>query len=86
VLDNLAADHYQPSRNPDPRVERFGLLELRHSIDQDQPASRGALGIVLVRLRIAEINQNAVTHVASDKPAKALDDLCNDAHVQPRIR
>ena len=30
-----------------------------------------ALGVILVRLRIAEINQHAVTHVFGDKPAEA---------------
>src|SRR6516164_4474389 len=63
----------------DARVELFGLIELRHPIDQRQPATRGALGIVLVRLRIAEINQDAVAHVTGDKPAKAIDNLCGAA-------
>jgi len=34
-----------------------------------------------VRLRISEINQDAVAHVAGDKPAKALDNLCDAAMV-----
>jgi len=34
-----------------------------------------------MRPRIAEINQDAVAHVAGDKPAKALDDLCDAAMV-----
>jgi hypothetical protein len=62
-------------------VELLGLIELWHPIDQRQPASRGALGVVLVRLRIAEINQDAVAHVAGDKPAKSFDDLCDAAMV-----
>jgi len=81
MLDNLAADDHQPGGNPDPRVELFGLIELRHPIDQRQPASRGALGVVLMRLWIAEIHQDAVAHVAGDKPAKALDNLCDAAMV-----
>ena len=56
MLNNLAANDNQPGGNPDPRVELFCLVQLRHPIDQRQPAARGALGVVLVRLRIAEIN------------------------------
>src|SRR5262245_41745859 len=63
VLDYLAADDNQPSGNPNPGVELFGLIEPRYPIDQRQSASRGPLGIVLMRLRIAEINQNTVTHI-----------------------
>jgi hypothetical protein len=57
VLDNLAADDHQPGGDPDPRVELLGVTQLRHPIDQRQPTARGALGVVLVRLRITEINQ-----------------------------
>jgi hypothetical protein len=70
VLDHLAANDNQPGGYPDPRAELFALIELHHPIDQRQPASRGALGIVLVRLRIAEINQGAVAHVAATNPPK----------------
>src|SRR5215471_1299282 len=67
----------QPGGDPHARVELFGPVQLQHPIDQRRPASRGALGVVLVRLRIAEINQNAIAHVAGDKPAKALDNRCD---------
>jgi hypothetical protein len=82
VLNNLAADDHQPGRNPDPRVKFFGVTQPRHPIDQYQSASRSTLGVVLVRLRIAEINKRAVAHEASDKPAKALDNLCDAAMVR----
>jgi len=81
VLYNLAADDNQPGGDPDPRVKFFGLVQLLYPVDQRQTASRGALGIILVRLRIAEINQDAVAHVAGDKPAKPLDDPCDAAMV-----
>jgi hypothetical protein len=82
VLDDLAADNNQPGGDPDPRVKLFGLIQLRHPIDQHQPASRGALGIVLVRPRISKINQNSVSHIAGDKSVKALDNLCDAAMVR----
>src|SRR6516225_5392226 len=81
VLDNLAAHDDQPGGNPDARLELFALTQLRHPLDQRQPAARGPLGAVLMRLRIAEINQDAVAHVAGDKPAKALGNLCDAAMV-----
>jgi len=34
-----------------------------------------------MRLRIPEVNQHAIAHVASDKPVKALDNLCDAAMV-----
>ena len=81
VLDDFAADDHQPGGDPHPHVKVFGLIELRHPIDQHQTASRGALGIILVRLRIAEVDQHAVTHVAGYKPAKAFDDICDAAMI-----
>jgi hypothetical protein len=81
VLDDLAADDNQPGGDPNPRVELFGLIQPRHPFDQYQPASRCALGVVLMRLRISEINQNAIAHVAGNKAAKSLDNLCDAAMV-----
>ena len=80
VLDNLAADDDQPGGNPDSCVELF-LMQPRHPLDQRQPASRGTLGVVLVCLRISEIKQDAVAHIAGDKSAKGLDNLCDAAMV-----
>jgi len=81
VLYNLAAHDNQPGGNPHARLELFDLIQLRHPIDQRQSAARGTLGVVLMRPRIAEIGQHPVAHVAGDKPAKALDDLCDAAMV-----
>jgi uncharacterized protein YunC (DUF1805 family) len=81
VLDDLTADDNEPGGNADPRVELFGLIEPPHPVDQRQPASCGALRIVLVCLRIPEIDQDAVAHVAGDKPAKSLDNLGDAAMV-----
>ena len=81
MLDNLPTDDNKPGGNADPRMELFSLIQLRYPIDQRQPASRGALGVDLVRLRVAEINQDPVAHVAGDKPAKAFDNLSDAAMV-----
>jgi hypothetical protein len=36
----------------------------------------GTLGVVLVRLRVAEISEQAVAHVLGNKTAIALDQVC----------
>jgi hypothetical protein len=40
-----------------------------------------ALRVVFVRLRISEVNQDPVAHIAGDKPARDLDNLCYAAMV-----
>ena len=46
-----------------------GSIELRHGFDQGKPGADRALGIVLMRLRIAEIGEHAVAHVLGDEAA-----------------
>ena len=43
-------------------------------VDDREPGARRALGVVLMRLGIAEINQHAVAHIFGNKTAKAGDD------------
>ena len=72
------ADDDHPGRNPDcarcngptPALASFGTASIMR-----QPGLHGALGIVLMGLGIAEINQHAVAHVFGDEPAMALDQL-----------
>jgi hypothetical protein len=47
--------------------------ELRNSLDKIEPGLNGTLGVVLVRLRITEIGENAIAHVLGDEAAVALD-------------
>ena len=51
-----------PARRPKPG----------HRLDERQPGAHRALGIVLVRLRIAEIDEDAVAHVLGDEAAEAV--------------
>ena len=44
-------------------------------LDDRQPGAHRPLGIVLMRLRIAEIDQHAVAHVFGDKAVEAADRL-----------
>ena len=43
--------------------------------DQLQPCAHGPLGVVLVGLRIAEVDQHPVAHVLRDEAAEALHGL-----------
>ncbi len=65
------ADHDQPGRDADPHVQRRAGRgdELRRRLDDGEPGLHGALGVMLVRLRIAEIGEHAVAHVFGDETA-----------------
>src|ERR1700730_17645790 len=51
------------------------LVELRYGIEDGQAGAGSALGVVVVRFRIAEIGHHAVAKVLRDMPAEALDCL-----------
>ncbi len=66
------ADHHDPRRDPHPHMQRAACcLKFRHGLDDRMPGPDGALGVMLMRLRIAEIGQHAVAHVFSDEAALA---------------
>ena len=65
--DQIADDH-QPGGDPDARLQLDGFdIEATDSVDDAQPRPDRPLGIVLMRSRVAEIDQNAVAHVLGDK-------------------
>ena len=67
-LANQVADDHQPGGDPDPRLEIGGFdIEVSDSIDSAQPRSHRPLSVVLMRLRVAEIDQHAVAHVPGDE-------------------
>ena len=51
------------------------VFRLLYRSDQFQPRSHGPLCVVLVRLGITEVDENAVTHVLGDKAAEATHGL-----------
>jgi hypothetical protein len=66
--DADAPFHTTVAGDPDACLEPGGFdIEATDGIDQTQPRPNRSLGIILMRLRIAEIGQNAVTHVFRDK-------------------
>src|SRR5205809_1059311 len=56
---------------PDPQL--FWRIEPADPLDQREPGTSRALGIVLICQRISKINQRAVAHVFGDKPAEPAD-------------
>ncbi len=75
ALPDDVADHDVARGDSDPGRERFHRarrqwLESRH--DAERGANR-SFGVVLVRVRVAEIDQQAVSHVARDVAVERLD-------------
>ena len=75
ALADQIADHDQPGGDADPH------LQIRASTPAErptasitrQPGADRPLGIILVGLRVAEIDQHPVAHVLGDKAVEAAD-------------
>ena len=72
--DQVADDH-QPGRNADTGLQGRVGLQATYCRDQLQPRPHRSLGVVLVRLRIAEVDQDAVAHVLRYEAAEATHGL-----------
>jgi hypothetical protein len=57
-------------------------IEATYGIDCAQPRSHRPLGVVLMRLRVAEIHQDAVVHVPGDKTAGSRDHFGDSAVIR----
>ncbi len=79
---NQIADDHQPRGDPDARLQldRFDI-EATDNVDGAEPRPHRPLGVVLMRLRVAEIDQYAVAHVPGDEAIKPGDDLGDGAVV-----
>lgn len=64
------ADDDEPGGDAEPHLEALGNLEPADGVDDGETRTHRLLGILLVRLRIAEIGEDAVAHVLGDKPAE----------------
>ena len=51
------------------------LVEFRYCVENRQAGTGSTLGIVVMRLGIAEVSHHAVAEVLGDMPAEALDRL-----------
>jgi hypothetical protein len=72
--DQIADDH-EPGGEPDADRQWFRRFYLADPLDESEPGPHRSLGVFLVRLRIAEIDQHAIAHILGDKPGKAADRL-----------
>jgi hypothetical protein len=77
TLANQIADHGEPRGDAEPHAQILPLWQSADRLDHRKAGSHRPLGIVLVRLRIAEIDQYPVTHVLGDKAVEAADRLAD---------
>jgi hypothetical protein len=69
------ADYDQSGGNADAGLQWSSRLQPVHRLDLFQPRPDRSLGIILMGLRIAEIDQHAVAHVFRHEPAEPLHSL-----------
>ena len=74
--DQIADDH-QPRCDADTRLQGRVGLQSTYRSDQLQPCAHGPLCVVLVGLRVAEVDQHPVAHVLRYEAAEALHGLGN---------
>ena len=73
ALADQIADDDQPGGDAEPRVGWADVARRPTASIDRQPGPDRQLGIVLIRLRIAEIDQHAVAHVLGDKAGEPGD-------------
>jgi hypothetical protein len=72
---NEIADYNQSGADANADLERFNAAQLANRFDELEPSPYRPLGIILVRLRVAEVHKHAVTHVLRYEAAEALHSL-----------
>ncbi len=65
------ADHDQAAGDAEPHIQRLRRRDPADRVDDGEPGAHRPLGVVLMRLRVAEIDQHAVAHVLGDKTGEA---------------
>src|SRR5262245_10693409 len=71
------SDHHQSGGNPNPHLQGLASWERSNRVDQGEAGTNSSLGVILMRLRITEVDENAVAHVFCHEPAEAADGLGN---------
>jgi len=69
------ADHDKARRNTNSDLQSGRAWKRAHGLDQFETGANGALGVVLVSIRISEIDEDAVTAEACDKAVEPPDRL-----------
>jgi hypothetical protein len=75
------ADYDEAAGDAEPHIQRFRSGEPVDRVDDGKPRPDRPLGIVLMRLGIAEIDQNAVAHIFGDKAGETADGIGDAAVV-----
>ena len=70
------ADHHEPGRDGDPHLDPFLRAPRLHRGDDVEARAHGALRVILVRARIAEIGEDAVAHEPRDIAVVGGNDPC----------
>jgi hypothetical protein len=73
------ADHDEAAGDAEPHIQRFRCSQSADCVDDGEPSSHRPFSVVLMRLRIAEIDQHPVTHVLGDKAGVPGDGLGDGA-------
>jgi hypothetical protein len=71
------ANHHKASSDADAGLKQSTRFQPTHRLDQLQPRPDGSLGVVLMGLRIPEVDQYAVAHVLRYEPTETLHGLCD---------
>jgi len=83
AFTDQVADDNQPGGDPDSGLQSDGFdIEAADRVDDPEPRPDRPLGIVLMCLRVAEIDQNPVAHVLGDKAIEPGDDLGDGAVIR----
>ena len=78
------ADNDEAGGNTDPARQRAGAaLQPANAVDKCQAGPQRLLGIMLLRLRIAEIGEDAVAHILGDIAPKPGDHLRHGSVIGP---
>jgi hypothetical protein len=77
------ADYGRPGREADADLKRLSRAQLLERFDQGEPGAHRLLGVVLMGLRISEIDEDAVAHVLGHEPAITPDHLGHAALIGP---
>ena len=73
------SDHNEAAGDAKPHAQRFRCCQRVDCVDDGEPRSHRPFGVVLMRLRIAEIDQHPVTHVLGDKAGVLADGVGDTA-------
>ena len=83
ALADQIADRREPGGDAEPHVQILSRGQLADRLDHRQPGAHRALGIVLMRMWVTEIDQHPVAHVLGDKAVEAPDRIGDGAVILP---